>query len=125
MSQNSEDNFYLALQSLQNCFSTPIEDDRDRAGIIQNFEFTYEASWKVLRHVLDEEGIGANTPREVFAKAYQAALIQNEGLYLQMMKDRNLTVHTYDEATANEVYQTIKTHYFSLLNDFYTLMKEK
>lgn len=78
-----------------------------------------------MKDYLEYMGYDINSPREALKKSFSMELISDGDAWLQALIDRNLTVHTYDEVTANEVYKTIKTHYFSLLNDFYTLMKEK
>lgn len=57
------------------------------------------------------EGVEAKTPRESMTEAYKAKWIDNENLWLSILKDRNETSHIYDENKAMEIYQRIKTVY--------------
>ncbi len=102
-------NFGKALRRLETFCSEPIQNDRDEAGIIQAFEFTYELSWKALKALLEIEGITANSPRQAFTQAIQTQLIESsdEAGWLQMIHDRNFTSHTYREEFAHEVTQRI------------------
>ena len=40
--------------------------DRDRAGAIQAFEFSYELAWKTIKRVLSKRDIDVMSPRESF-----------------------------------------------------------
>lgn len=97
----------------------------ERAGLIQFFEMTFELAWKVLKDYQEEEGFIVKSPRDAIKIAFQYQLIKDGELWLNALKDRNLTVHTYQEETANEVEQKIKTTYFPLLNDLYITFNGK
>ncbi|HLB57354.1 MAG TPA: HI0074 family nucleotidyltransferase substrate-binding subunit [Gammaproteobacteria bacterium] len=105
-------NFTNALLQLENALNEPL--DKKRLALdatIQRFEFSYELFWKILKVLLEQEGIEANTPRQVFQEAYRARWLDNEQLWLEMMKDRNTTTHVYNEKIALEIYQHIKTYF--------------
>jgi len=79
-----------------------------RAGVIQNFEFTYELSWKMLRRQLKAED-GANeinvlSRKDLFRLAAQKTLLDDPEPWFVFHHARNQTSHTYDEETAKEVY---------------------
>lgn len=80
-------------------------------GTIQRFEFVFEQCWKTLQQALSIEGIEARTPREVIQKAYQAGWLQDESLWLKMLKDRNETSHTYDEDIARRIFSNIPGYF--------------
>ena len=106
-------NFSLALDALRQALRLPILHDRDRAGIIQNFELCFETVWKALKEVLELENVSnIATPRAVMIKALEAKLIENEAIWLSILKDRNLTVHTYNQNLAEAVTQRISNQYF-------------
>jgi len=79
-----------------------------RAGVIQNFEFSYELSWKMLRRQLkEEEGeetITTLSRRDLYRFAAQKGLLDDPQQWFVFHRSRNETSHTYDEKTAEEVY---------------------
>lgn len=64
---------------------------------VKRFEFTYEMSWKAIRRCLDYLGIEAKYPRACFKEAYAIGLLTNEALWLEMIEQRNLTSHVYNQ----------------------------
>ena len=95
-----------------------------RAGVIQNFEVAYEQSWKMMKRWL-EENVGSSyvdgvTRRELFRLAAENHLISNINKWMEYHHSRNLTTHTYDEDTAEEVFQTA----YNFLSDAKKLVKE-
>lgn len=116
------DNFSLALSSLESFVVQAVDRDLDRSGVIKGFEFTYETSWKYLQKFAESEGLKVSTPREAFKFAFQAGLIifEDESIWLKMLEDRNLTVHTYDVDLSKEIFNRIKSNYlgaFTRLRD--------
>lgn len=89
-------------------------DDLLRDGLIQRFEFTFELSWKTLKSIFEDEGLnGLNSPKTVLKEAYSAELIEDEELWLKMLKDRNSTTHIYSEKVAIEICNNIINKYYS------------
>jgi nucleotidyltransferase substrate binding protein (TIGR01987 family) len=107
-------NFNRALQSLESAIALPILNPRDSAGIIQNFEFVYELAWKSLKEYLAELGHVTSSAREVFKTAYRLEVISDEALWIGMIQDRNLTVHTYNENLAEQLVTNIRSSYLPL-----------
>lgn len=107
-------NLRLAFASLEQFLTEPIRSNRDRAGVIQAFEFTYELAWKTFQKIAQEEGLRVATPRQAFSSALQAGYIppEEEETWIGMMRDRNLTSHTYHESLATEIVERIQTAYF-------------
>lgn len=87
----------------------------ERAGIIQFFEMAFELSWKLLKDYQQSEGFEINSPRSAIKQAFQNGLVENGHSWIQALEDRNLTTHTYNEATAVLVEQKIRNDYFPLL----------
>ena len=88
------------------------DDTKDaiKAGVIQNFEFTYELCWKFMRRWLSEnatieEAEYSRTRRELFRQAARSGLIDNPLSWFSYGDARNLTSHTYDEDKAETVYE--------------------
>lgn len=119
MSHSPTDNFIKTLAQLKSYCSTPIVDDRDRSGIIQGFEFTFEQAWKSIQKITPSLGIQVASPKQAFQAALQLGWIQNkdEPTWIKMMEDRNSTSHTYKEDLAKEVLTRISNHYISLFEE--------
>lgn len=88
------------------------DDQKDavRAGVIQNFEFTYELCWKFMRRWL-EVNLGSTyvegvTRRELFRLSAENRLLADVDRWMEYHDARNETAHTYDEDTAQDVFQT-------------------
>ncbi len=119
--QNFEKAFLLLKTTVELTSPSVIE----RAGMIQFFEMTFELSWKVLKDYQEEEGYIIKSPRDAIKQAFQSQLIDNGQLWLEALRDRNLTVHTYQEQTAIEVEDKIKNTYFSLLQALYLSLSDE
>ena len=72
-------------------------------AVVKRFEFTYEMSWKALKRYLDYLGIEAKSPRQVFKEAYTHGILENEDIWLDMIEQRNMTSHVYDESEIKEI----------------------
>lgn len=101
-----------ALDRLEELIKLPISD-RDYLidATIQRFEFVMELFWKTLKHCLRNEGKETTLPKQALQEAFAANWIEDEALWIKMMRDRNLTSHTYREEYAQEIYQNIKSYY--------------
>ncbi len=81
-----------------------------RDAAIQRFEFTLEALWKLAqRYLILKEGIESGSPKGVSRACFQAQLLteQETQTLLESIDDRNLTVHTYNEKLAEEIFQRL------------------
>jgi len=97
----------------------------EKAGIIQFFETSFELSWKLMKDYLEYLGYDIKSPRDSIKTGFQAKIIVDGDLWLDALMDRNLTVHTYDEEIANEVYFKIKNTYSLLLEYLYNKFKDE
>jgi nucleotidyltransferase substrate binding protein (TIGR01987 family) len=85
-------------------------------GLIQRFEYTYELAWKTLQDLLRERGYTELAgPGPVLEQALQDGLIADTVTWRKLKKARELTSHTYDEATAASVYKDVRTLFFPAL----------
>ena len=79
-----------------------------RAGVVQNFEFTYELCWKFMKRWLEVNGEGPAvdgvTRKELFRIAAERRLIQNVKAWFEYHLARNEATHVYDEQKARSVY---------------------
>lgn len=87
---------------------------------IQRFEFCFELGWKTLKRFLKNEGITTASPRDTLQEAFKLGwLPEGDKFWSDMIEDRNLTSHTYQQKTAMEVYQSLPKY----LNAFQELVK--
>ncbi|MDP3982567.1 MAG: HI0074 family nucleotidyltransferase substrate-binding subunit [bacterium] len=84
----------------------PARLDVDAA--IQRFEFCYELSWKLMQSIIRYKGKDGQSPRDCFRTAAQLGIINNPDKWIEYLDARNLTVHTYDQSTADLVYKVAK-----------------
>lgn len=112
--EKKKNNFTSALLSLEKALAGSKSREVEIAGIIQMFEYCYETCWRLLKANLEEKGVIAEYPKKVFVEAYNAALIDDEALWLEMIADRNLTAHTYQKETALKMIKKIEKNYFPL-----------
>jgi nucleotidyltransferase substrate binding protein (TIGR01987 family) len=95
---------YALLERAVKDASTELE----RMGAIQCFEFSFELSWKILRKTLIALGKDPlNSPRMVLRDAAENKLIDNPELWFIFLEYRNQTVHTYNEALLDEIFNML------------------
>jgi nucleotidyltransferase substrate binding protein (TIGR01987 family) len=106
-----------AVRRLQEAVEQP-ESDLVRDAVIQRFEFTFELAWKSLNLYLERQGLDCGGPRDTLKKAFAEGLIDSQAesdVWLQMLEDRNLTTHAYDQALAARIYGHVVEDYARLL----------
>ncbi|MCL2416726.1 MAG: nucleotidyltransferase substrate binding protein [Bacteroidales bacterium] len=93
-------------------------------GLIQCFEFSHELAWKVMRDYLIYQGYtGITGSRDAIRKALEINII-DDAAWMETIKDRNLTSHTYNEETAAQIHENIVKIYFPLFCEFERKMTE-
>jgi len=82
------------------------------AGVIQGFELTHELAWNVLKDYLEEQGfVGIVGSRNATREAFRNGLLDDGETWMDMIKARNLTSHTYDPHIAEDVAKDILTRF--------------
>ncbi len=85
----------------------------EKQELIQAFEFTHELAWKTLKDFLEESGnTGLFGSRDTTRLAFKNGLIENGEIWMEMVRSRNLTSHTYNEATSNKIVESVLSGYF-------------
>lgn len=85
----------------------------EKQGLIQGFEFTHELSWNVLKDYLEEQGvIGIIGSKNATREAFRNGLISEGQSWMDMIKARNLTSHTYNTDIAEEIANNILTRFY-------------
>ena len=96
----------------------------EEQGLIQAFEYTHELAWKTLKDFLESRGVSnLYGSKDTTREAFKQGLLGNGETWMDMIKSRNLTSHTYNEETAQAVVQAICTSYFPEFNQFLAAME--
>ncbi len=97
----------------------------EKQGLIKAFEYTYELAWNTIKDFLEYQGtndiIGS---RDSFREAFKVGIITDAETWMDMLKSRNRTSHTYNEEIAEEICNSIVDKYFPLFDLFKDEMKK-
>lgn len=108
-------NLKKAFNQLEKFISHKDLNEMEEQGLIKAFEYTYELSWKSLQDLLKEIGYeNIVGPKPVIEQCFKIGIIEDGKAWMKMHQSRNLTSHTYDEQTAEEILNGIKDQYFEL-----------
>lgn len=99
--------------------------DLEEQGLIQAFEFTHELSWNLLKDYLIFQGNSSITgSRDATREAFRLGLISDGENWMEMIKSRNQSSHTYNESIAEEISTKITEHYYQLFKELEEKMYE-
>ncbi|GLX81289.1 nucleotidyltransferase substrate binding protein [Thalassotalea eurytherma] len=117
-------NFDLALKELADAVTITEQRQLSRLeeqGLIQAFEYNYELAWNTIKDFYQDQGeLSIQGSRDAFRLAFQRGLIEDGQLWMEMIKSRVLTSHTYNKETARRVANQIICDFypaFVLLNN--------
>jgi len=108
-------NYRKALSQLEKFVLKGNLSDMEEQGLIKAFEYTYELAWNTLKDYLEYQGIlNMAGSRDVIREAYKVNMIENGEEWMNMLISRNLTSHSYNQDTADEIAGSIINVYFAL-----------
>jgi nucleotidyltransferase substrate binding protein (TIGR01987 family) len=84
-----------------------VQNDLDRDGVIQRFEFTFELVWKSIQEFSRYKGLEVASPRDAIRIAADLGILANPDLWFDFLKDRNESTHIYNEDTAKLIFSHI------------------
>jgi len=107
-------NYQRAFAQLSRFMERTELNELEQQGLIQAFEYTHELAWNTLKDFLADSG---NTniygSKDATREAFSTGLISDGDIWMDMIKSRNLTSHTYNEEVANEIVANIVDAYFT------------
>ncbi|MFZ4560132.1 MAG: nucleotidyltransferase substrate binding protein [Saprospiraceae bacterium] len=119
-------NYEKSFHQLKEIMGRGELNDLEAQGLIKCFEYTYELAWNLMKDYLIYQGVtGITGSRDAIRHAFNQGLISEGELWMRMVDDRILTVHTYHEETAKRVEDHIKNDYFALFEALYHQMKAR
>ena len=120
-------NFSAALRQLESAVQLGQKktlSDLEKQGVIQAFEFTHELAWNVLKDYFEFQGNPSLTgSRDASREAFQKGLIANGDVWMEMIKSRNQTSHTYNKKVADEIAEKVQKNYFPAFIELEAKMK--
>jgi nucleotidyltransferase substrate binding protein (TIGR01987 family) len=121
-------NYKKALQQLQE--AVELSEQRElskleKQGVIQDFEFTHELAWNMLKDFLQDQGNQSiKGSKDATRAAFKVQLITDGEEWMAMIQSLNLSSHTYDEHTAELLVEAIVKQYFPLFIELESEMEK-
>jgi nucleotidyltransferase substrate binding protein (TIGR01987 family) len=104
--------FHKELESMN--FANPIAETYFDAGVVKQFELTYETAWKFLKKYLEVTyNREVLSPKAIFRACEEFHLFEQSMLneLITLADARNETTHIYNRLLAQEVCDSIEKHY--------------
>lgn len=121
---NFENAYIVFRRALERHEAEP-SDEIIQMGLVQAFEFTYELAWNTIKDYLENEGFGEfQGSKQVIRAAFQAKLIGDAEQWMEAVKKRNLTSHTYNSLVLGEGIDFITKTFSPLVIKLYEDLKK-
>lgn len=122
------ENYSAALDQLASAVALTKKrelSDLEKQGLIQSFETTHELAWNVLKDYFFDQGNNQITgSKDATREAFNKGILSQGETWMEMIKSRNQTSHTYNKKTAEDIVEKIKTQYFDAFVSFQKKMLE-
>ena len=93
-------------------------------SVIQRFEYSIEWIWKFLKYFLLEEfWKDIATPKQIIKEAYNAGLLEEIKIFIDMIDRRNRLAHDYHQNFANYSFEEIIYNYIKPINNLVNKIK--
>ncbi|MCX7095326.1 MAG: nucleotidyltransferase substrate binding protein [Methylobacter sp.] len=115
-------NFCKALAQLTKFIAKGDLNELEKQGLIQCFEYTYELAWNTLKDFYQSQAeTDIQGSKDAIRLAFKRGLIENGEAWMDMIKSRTLTSHTYNEDLADQIVSAILNSYYQ---EFVELQKK-
>ena len=112
-------NYRLALARLSAAVALSREralSELEQQGLVQAFEFTHELAWNVLKDYLEAQGsVDVIGSKNATRQAFKNGLIEDGESWMDMIRARNLTSHTFQAEVVEEIGRAILARYHPAL----------
>jgi nucleotidyltransferase substrate binding protein (TIGR01987 family) len=100
--------------------------DLERQGLIQAFEFTHELAWNLMKDWQAYQGNSdISGSRDATREAFRMGLIHDGEAWMEMIRSRNQSSHTYNLETAQELAKAIVEGYWGAFRAFLESMEAR
>ena len=99
----------------------------EQTGMIKLFEICFEQTWKVLKEILEMQGLNPNnfaTPKKIFSLSYSAGILPEEEVWIEILEDRNILSHVYDADKVQDTIEKIKKKYLPAFQNLQKILQE-
>jgi len=111
-------NYCKALAQLTKFIEKRTLNELEEQGLIQSFEYTHELAWLTLKDFLEDRGNkGIYGSKDATKAAFKLGLITEGETWMDMIKSRNESTHTYNEKTTKKITRAIFDHYYQAFLD--------
>ena len=105
--------FSKALGQLSRFIEKGDLNELEKQGLIQVFEYTYELAWNTIKDYFEDQGeTNIHASRDALRLAFRRGLIADGETWMDMIRSRSLTSHTYNEDIAEKIATDITNRYF-------------
>lgn len=122
-------NFSKALKQLNKFIEKGKLNEFEKQGLIQAFEYTFELAWNTIKDYFEAQGeTEIHGSRDAFKLAFNRGIIEKGEIWMDMIKSRSLTSHTYNEEVAEKIASDIEKFYvdeFTALYDKFDKYKKR
>ena len=126
--QQRFENLDKALSRLHEALGGINQDPKNhlyQIALIGAFQFTFELSWKTMKDYLVYSGVQVSLPRDVIKQAFHHQLIQDGQVWIDMLEDRNIMAHVYQEEAALAAGKNICERYIFAIEKVHHDLKKK
>lgn len=111
-------NYCRALDQLTRFLDREELNELEEQGLIQSFEYNHELAWKTLKDFLVDRGVkDLFGSKDTSRAAFQAGLLgdseEDGAIWMDMIKSRNLTSHTYNKDVTRKIVDAILNNYYA------------
>ncbi len=76
----------------------------EQQGLIQAFEFTHELAWNLMKdYARFQRNTSITGSRDASREAFKMGLLDDGDVWMEMIKSRNQTSHTYHQSLAGQI----------------------
>jgi len=117
-------NYLKTLAQLSKFVENGQLNEMEEQGMIKSFEYTYELGWNTIKDFYEYQSeTGIQGSRDAIQLAFKRGLISDGETWMEMLKDRNRTAHTYNQDTAGEIAANIIGRYYAVFFDLKTSLE--
>jgi nucleotidyltransferase substrate binding protein (TIGR01987 family) len=117
---------FAKLDSAVELSKTRKLSELEQQGLIQAFEFTHELAWNLMKDWFEYQGNNTLTgSRDAIREAFKAGLVEDGDGWMQTIRSRNESSHTYNQELADSLTAAILDRYWSLFRAFIDVMTIK